>query len=68
MRIRGGIPDHGIIGVAAWQAKITQLSQRFEGKANVRYLTIIGHSGTAARRREAARPVQGNRFVCKPKF
>ena len=44
---------------AAWQAEIAQVFQRFEGEANVRYLTIIGHSlGGRARRRDARERVE----------
>src|SRR4051794_36973833 len=38
---------------------MAQLLQGFEGEANVRYRPLIGHSGTAAHRRETAPRAQG---------
>ena len=40
---------------AARQAEMAQVFQRFEGEANVRYLTIIGHSRVGSRLRPTPR-------------
>jgi hypothetical protein len=55
LQIQGSMQITGSSRDDARQAKIAQLFQRFERKANVRYLTLIGHSSKAARRRDRRR-------------
>jgi hypothetical protein len=50
LQIQGSMQITGSSRGDARQAKIAQLFQRFERKANVRYLTLIGHGRTASDR------------------